>query len=233
MGHRLNGVDTEGLPMYIIKEFLKEIEISAIVETGTAGGLSINEAAKYFTGCYTIELQEDRKVSVPENVSCLFGNSIDLLPGLVKKFIKQKELLEEGGYNYVLFWLDSHFDGDKPKDSPYKDCYLLEELDIISQYSQDALVVIDDARLFLGQPPHPNDASQWPTIQQIFKKFNESFPYHYTTITDDYIISVPDRLKWILDREWMGRYKIRYPDEPDRIKSAVRLSYESLLKYIK
>lgn len=233
MGYRLNtGVDTNGLPLYLVKEFLKEIDIPTIVECGTAGGESIIEAARFFHDCYTIEIQEERKIAHPLNVNCLYGNSVDMLPGLITHFINLKKDCAEGEYMYVLFWLDSHFDGDKPEDSSYKDCYLLEELEIISEYSQDAIVIVDDCRLFLGQPPHPNDGTQWPTIQEIFGKFKDKFPYHFTTITDDYIISIPDRLKWILDREWMARYKIRYPDEPEVIKNAVKLAYQSLLKYI-
>lgn len=232
MGYNLNGVDTEGIPMYLLKEFLKEIEITALVETGTAGGKSTIEAASYFDKIYTIELQEDRKAPLPLNVDRLYGNSIDMLPAIIQHLIHLKKDCKQGDYKYVAFFLDSHFDGDKPADSKYKDCYLLEELDIISPYSQDSIIIIDDCRLFLGQPPHPNDASQWPTIQEIFDTFKNKFPYHYTTITDDYVLSIPDRIKWILDREWMARYKIRYPDEPDVIKNATKLAYQSLLKYI-
>lgn len=236
MGYCLNGVNTGGIPMYLINEFLKGIEIPVIVETGTAFGDSIKEASKYFEECYTIELNEERGVvsnTDTGNIHYYKGHTIDVLPNLLSQFQYLKGDIPDGSYRYILWWLDAHFDGDKPAASPYKDCYVLEELDIISPYSQDSLVIIDDARLFFGNPPYPNNAAQWPTVQQIFATFNDKFPYHYTTIIDDYIISIPDRLKWILDREWMARFSIRYPNENDKLKSQVKDVYAALKNYIK
>lgn len=235
MGYNINSVvDTGGVPMYIIQEFLKEIPIDYFVELGTAAGDSAKEASKHFPEVITIEINEDRPqydVSA-KNIKWLTGRSIDLLPKIVADFVNHKTDHSIQGFKYALFWVDSHFDGDKPNDSPYKDCYLLEELDIISWYDQDSIVFIDDARLFMGNPPYPNNAAEWPTIQEIFSKFNEKFKYHYTTIIDDYIISIPDRIKWILDREWMSRYSIRYPNESDKLKSQVKDVYSAFQKYI-
>lgn len=235
MGYRLNtGVETGGVPMYILKEFLKEIDIEVFIELGTASGDSVKEASKYFKECITVEINPKR----PEydlgikNIKWENGRSIDLLPQIVNNLVIHKTDKVKEGYRYAAFWVDSHFDGDKPNDSEFKDCYLLEELDIISWYAQDAIVIIDDARLFLGNPPHPNKADEWPLIQDVFKKFDDKFKFHFTTICDDYIISFPDRIKWIYDRLWMRDYKIRYPDEPDKIKNAVKLAYNSFLKYM-
>lgn len=232
MGYKVNNrCNTEGIPMYLINQLLKEIKVDTLIELGTAGGLSAKEGAKYFKEVITIELNEDRPIYdlTLKNVRWLSGNSIDVLPNLMNEFINKKP---EEGYNYVVFFIDSHFDGDKPEDSPYKDCYLLEELDIISWYAQDAIVLIDDARLFMGNPPHPNNPSQWPKIQEIFDKFKEKFPYHFTTIVDDYILSIPDRLEWVFQEEWVSRYKVRYPDDADKLKIQVKDVYSALLKYI-
>lgn len=235
MGYRLNNrCDTEGVPMYLLHEFLKEIPIPLFVETGTAGGNSIKEAAKYFEECYTIELNGNRPVydTSLENVKWLSGNSIDILPVLISELVNYKADNKIEGYRYCVFWLDSHFDGDKPIDSPYKDCYLIEELDIISDYAQDSIIIIDDARLFMGHPPHPNNFNEWPTISEIFDKFKEKFEFHFTTIVDDYIISFPDRIEWIFQREWVSKYKTRFPDENDKLKSQVKDVYSALIKYI-
>jgi hypothetical protein len=236
MGYSISDcVDTGGIPMYLINEFLSEIEIPICVELGTASGGSAKEAAKYFNEVMTVELNEYRPIydSNIKNITWLNGNSIDVLPGIIKSLISYKEenLIEY--HRYCLFWVDSHFDGDKPKDSPYKDCYLLDELEIISPYSQDAIIIIDDARLFMGNPPYPNKADEWPTIQQVFGVFRERFPYHFTTIVDDYILSIPDRLKWIYDRLWMRDYKKRFPDDEDKIRSAAKLAFDSFIKYIR
>lgn len=232
MGYRINDrCDTEGIPIYLINEFLKEIEINTLVELGTAGGKSAKEAAKHFKEVITIELNEDRPLYDLSltNVKWLNGNTITVLPDIINNLVSKKP---SEGHAYALFFVDSHFDGDKPEDSPYKDCYLLEELDIISMYSQDAIVIIDDARLFMGYPPHPNNPKEWPTIAEIFAKFKEKFPYHFTTLVDDFIISFPDRLEWIYQREWMAKYKVRFPDESDKLKSQVKDVYSALKRYL-
>lgn len=235
MGQRLNGVNTGGIPMYLINEFLKETDIPLFVELGTASGGSIKEAAPYFKECVTIEINEDRPLydSTLRNVKWLIGNTIDILPGLIEEFINYKSDNKIEDHRYCLFWVDSHFDGDKPKNSKYKDCYLLEELDIISLYSQDSIIIIDDARLFMGNPPQPNNALEWPNLQQIFEKFRQKFPYFFVTIVDDYILAFPDRLKWVFDREWMGRYSVRYPSDADKLKSQVKDVYDALINYMK
>lgn len=237
MGFRLNSlVDTGGVPMYLIKEFIEQVQIDVFVETGTASGGSIKEASKYFNECHTIELNEGRPKYDPsiKNITWHTGNSIDVLPDIVRGLLKHKEEngMQPEDYRYCLWWLDSHFDGDKPKNSPFKDCYLLEELDIISQYAQDSIIIIDDARLFMGYPPHPNEPKEWPTIQQTFAKFKDKFEYYFVTVCDDYIIAFPDRLEWIYQRLWMRDYKKRYPDDDEKIRLATKLVYDSLLKYI-
>lgn len=235
MGFRLTPCcNTDGIPMYVINEFLKEIEIDVLVELGTAGGASTIEAAKHFKEVITVELNEDRPKYDQSltNVQWINGNSIDVLPEIINELIDYKEKNSPKDHRYAMFFIDSHFDGDKPKDSPYKDCYLLEELEIISRYAQDAIIIIDDARLFLGNPPQPNNAKEWPTVQEIFSFLESSFQYHYFTIIDDYIISMPDRIKWIFDKIWMESYDRRFPNDKERVRNAVKLTYNSFLNYI-
>lgn len=235
MGYRINkACDTGGIPLYLINRFLKHIKIPTLVETGTAAGGSVKEAASYFENCHTIELNPERpiKEDAPQNIIWHTGSSIEVLPEIVYQLIQKKAGIDSPHFRYAMFWLDSHFDGDKPSGSKYKDCYLLEELEIISEYSQDSIIIIDDARLFMGNPPHPNEPKEWPNLQQIFKMFDEKFPYFFVTIIDDYIIALPDRVKWIFDEEWVEGYKIRYPDEPEVIRNAAKLAYNSFIKYI-
>ena len=53
MGYRLNGCDTDGVPVYLIKRLLEHTAIPVFVETGTAAGGSIKQAAELFEKCYT------------------------------------------------------------------------------------------------------------------------------------------------------------------------------------
>jgi len=93
MGYRLNNrCDTEGLPMYLVQEFLNDIKIETLVELGTAGGASTKEGAKHFKEVITIELNEDRPLYDLSltNVKWLNGNTIDVLPALMNEFINKK-----------------------------------------------------------------------------------------------------------------------------------------------
>ncbi len=235
MGYRINErVNTGGVPIYLIERFLKHIEIPVFVETGSASGGSIKEAARYFDICHTIELNEGRQI-VDEsltNVHWHNGNTIEVLPEIVSELVRYKESLDTPHFRYAMFFLDAHWDGDKPEGEETKDCYLLEELEAIAPYDQNSIIIIDDARLFMGNPPHPNNPKEWPTIQQVFKLFDEKFKYFRVTIIDDFIIAFPDRVEWIFQEEWVEQYKTRYPDEKDKIRNATKLVYDSFIKYI-
>lgn len=240
MGYKVNnGVDTGGLPMYLINPLIEYCNVPTFVETGTAGGLSIKEAAKHFKDCYTIELIEGRACidDTLDNVRWLTGNSVDMLLPIVNNLIGAKNRMQIKDkppvYHYALFWLDAHYSDPIPNISQYKECYILEELEIISGYRDDAIILIDDARLFCGHPPAPNNPKDWPSIQDIFVLLKERFPYNYSTIVDDYILSIPDRLREPVDAEWRSRFSIRYPTESDKLKSEVKNVYSALLNYIK
>src|SRR5271155_439462 len=88
MGYRLFGVDTEGVPMHLIKSLRDTATVDVFVECGTAGGDSIRKAAPYFKECHTIELIPGRAMidrSIP-NVKWYTGHSVDILGRLVKRF---------------------------------------------------------------------------------------------------------------------------------------------------
>lgn len=239
MGYKVNNiVDTGGFPFYLIEKLIKEYKVDHFVETGTAGGLSIKEAAKHFKKCQTIELIENRAIvdNDIENIIWHTGNSADILLPIVNELIGQKNSMQIKDnppiYNYALFFLDAHYSDPKPNTSKYKECYLLEEIEIISGYRDDSIIIIDDARLFFGPPPAPNNPKDWPSISKIFALLNEKFPYNTTTIRDDYIVSYPDRLDEPFDAEWVSRYSIRYPTESELIKSYAKKVFSEFKKYI-
>jgi len=234
MGYMLNGCDTGGLPVYLIKPMLEKHDIHFLVETGTAGGQSIREAANLFKKCWTIEVIEGRQdiEDAPSNVDFLVGDSAELLSGIIKelKVIKSKKPV--AGKQYVLFYLDAHFCGDTPNDTGFPECPLLDEIKSVAEYGEEAIVIIDDARLFFGSPPHPNDPTQWPSICDIFHLLKECFPYNHITITDDYILCIPIHVKETVDKEWRDRFHIRYPSESDKLKGQVKDVYKALINYI-
>lgn len=235
MGYSVNElVKTGGVPMHLIKPLLADFNVPYFIETGSAGGESAKEASKYFKNVYTIELRAGRQnienTIFYKNINWYEGHSHEKLIDVISD-IKSANNTEE--LPLALFYLDAHYDGDKPADSKDKDCYLLEEIEVIAEkYGQNAIIIIDDARLFLGHPPAPNDPRQWPTIQKIFKSIDELFEYHIATVTDDYIIAYPDRVQDPFNNEWRKNYHLRYPDEKRRIKNVVRGAWVELQKYL-
>jgi hypothetical protein len=233
MGYLLNGVNTGGIPFYLVNKLKDFVSIDIFVETGTAGGESIREAAKIFKECHTIELIENRAVQdlSIKNIKWHTGNSIDVLPAIVNSILKKKESAED--YHYALFWLDAHYCDPVPNTSGIKECPVLEELEIISSIEKDAIIFIDDARLFLGQVPAPGNPEEYPSIQDIFVLLKNKFPHNYSTIVDDYIISIPSRLRTPIDEEWRSRFSIRYPNAEDKLKSDAVNVYNAVLNYLK
>lgn len=238
MGFRVNDVvNTGGFPFYLINELISTVKVDWFIETGSASGGTIKEAAKLFKRCVTMELVEGRqKQDEQQNIEWLTGHSVELLLPVVNELISEKNSMQTTGkdrvYNYAIFFLDAHYDGDKPPYSPYKDCYLLEELEIISPYQDSAIIFIDDARLFFGHPPAPNNPKEWPTIREIFALLEKLYPFNTTTIRDDFIISYPSRLDEIFDAEWRKNYTKRYPSAEDKLKTETKNVYEAFKKYI-
>lgn len=239
MGFKVsNIVNTGGFPFYLIQGLKKEFTIDYWVETGTAGGLSVKEAAKHFKHCWTIELIKGRaKKEDFDNVTWMEGNSVDLLPEILYelRLIKEKIPKQVDGtpnYLYSIFWLDAHWSEPYKNDTQYKECYVMDELEILKTHEKDAIIIIDDARLFCGHPPAPNNPKDWPTIQDIFVKLKNDFPYNYSTIVDDYILSLPERMREPIDREWRQNYPIRYPSHEDSIRMQARNVVNEFKKYI-
>lgn len=223
MGYRSNGVNTGGLPIDYIKPFVEQYEIKVFIETGTAGGDSVRKAADMFEVCHTIEIVKSRPVDLvpfPENVFLHEGDSGELLKGIAKPYKGER----------ILFWLDAHWSEDYESTDKENECPLIREIQAIKGH--DALVLIDDARLFLGPHPWPCDYRYWPQFQDVFNALRDSFPRHRITIVDDYIVAIPDYMDDTFRIEWWDRFKVRYPEGDQVIKSELRHVVEYFKKFI-
>jgi len=225
MGYRHYGVNTGGIPINYIRLFSSTFNISVFVETGTAGGESIKQAALIFPICHTIEVVEGRSEgSYPDNVTLHTGNSANLLLGIAESYNNQK----------VFFWLDAHWSEPYASEEQDQECPLMQEIDSIFHAGcKEPFIMIDDARLFLGPPPWPCDPRKWPNIKGIFERLTDCWPEHIITMIDDYIICIPNYCKDIFSDEWRGRFQERYPNEDQKVLLAVKKTYDSFLNYIK
>lgn len=222
MGYLHNGVKTGGLPIEYIKRFVDEYGIKVFIETGTAGGQSVSDASAIFETCHTIEIVEGRSnVWCPGNVTFYIGDSAKIL----------KEVASQHKGQRIVFWLDAHWSEPYEAPSEVEECPLLYEIRAIKGH--DALILIDDARLFFGAHPHPGDPRKWPRFDQVFAYLRECFPKHMISIVDDYIIAVPDYMMDTFHVEWRERFKERYPEAIDRVKMELRNSCEYLMNFMK
>lgn len=222
-------VKSGGLPTWLIEPLLESTVIPVFVETGTAGAASVNIASKLFETCHTIEILENtvNEHPVADNITYHVGNTVDILPQLVS------ELNETHNQSSILFWLDAHYSGSTENTSGYKECYILEELEIVSRYNGNSIILIDDARLFMGWVPSPLDPRDWAGIDEIFATIKEKFPNNRTTIMDDYIFSYPEALHYAVNLEWRRNYSIRYPDAQTKLKSQAKEVFNAIKEYLK
>ena len=234
MGYRTQGVDTGGLPFHLVKPILEKYNVPFFVETGSAGGDSSVLASKLFKKIFSIELIEGRQEidGAPDNIEFMVGDSVKLLPKIIEGLPKKEN-------QYTLFYLDAHYSDDVPNETGYPECPVIEEIKCVAENGYHSIIIIDDARLFFGQPPYPHNPEEWPSIKEIFILLNEKFPYHHITITDDYILAIPLHVRDVIDKEWRERFHIRYPNAEDKLRGQykdvwqdVKEKYSNFLKYV-
>lgn len=197
------GIVNFSIPKSLVLKFHHFKPFENFIETGTYLGGTTFWAAKHFPKVYTIEIDEQLSKAAasqsdcPENIEFLVGDSKTVLPSLLQGSVAGS----------CLFWLDGHWcSGGGGKE---QECPLLDELEAI-QSKQDSLILIDDARCFLGPLPPPHEASHWPRIDEIFRKITELFPTHKFTILDDVIVILPLEYLPVFDAEWQSGFNQRF-----------------------
>jgi hypothetical protein len=125
-------------------ELLKDdfTKYKCFIETGTCIGETIEIMQPHFNNLYTIEVHEPLYLMAKENlkntkINFILGDSSKVFQTLLP------EIKED-----TIFFLDGHYSsGNTGKGE--KDCPLLEELEIIStKFVHNAIIIIDDYRLF-------------------------------------------------------------------------------------
>lgn len=204
------GVVSFSIPQALVSAFTDNLNIPNFVETGTYKGNSAIWAASNFDKVYTIEISPElskyaaSRPDAKENIEFIVGSSKTEMPKLVERI-----------NGPALYWLDGHWcmnAGGKDDECP-----LMDELIAISKL-QDSIILIDDARCFLGLLPPPHRAEDWPRIDEIFALIKEKFPEHTTTIVDDVIVSVPPEAKKALDVYWQQTFNTRFYDPAYALK---------------
>jgi hypothetical protein len=146
------------------------------VETGTYFGETIFAMEPHFTNLYTIEVKEEFYTNTKtkytgSKIQFYLGDSAEVLCTLVPTLSGK-----------TIFFLDGHWSAGRTGRGK-KDCPLLEELDHIVQFHKDqAIVIIDDARLFGKGPSRGTEICNWEAIttQTILQKVESRMTRFYT-----------------------------------------------------
>ena len=179
-----------------IDKFKEKHQLTAFVETGTAGGDGVNAGfSAGFSRVLSCEMHYPSYMNCLQrfanyrNVKIFYGSSVDMLP----------VILSELGGEKVLFWLDAHvlmsydplYDSRETDKLPLR--YELDAITIDRDFSKD-VIVIDDFRLYDESLRHKD--FNYPT--SITKKeILAYFPDHDGLLIDkqDYIYVLQPKVK--------------------------------------
>ena len=145
------------LKQAVVSDYAKKFNIKILVETGTYLGDMVFAMQDQFAKIYSIELSPHfyakavARFSGNKKVTILQGDSGNVLNQLVPEL-----------KSAALFWLDGHYSGGQTAKGE-KECPIYEELKAVFASPFEHVVLIDDARLFIGQ-------HDYPTIEEL-KKF--------------------------------------------------------------
>jgi hypothetical protein len=127
--------------------------LNTFVETGTYLGDTIWSLKDLFEQIYSVELSEElyrrakKRFSGYSNIHLLQGDSSEKLFDVVRQLRTP-----------ALFWLDGHYSGGITAKGE-KVCPIYDELEaVFSSIIKGHVIVIDDARLFVGKDDYPTYA---------------------------------------------------------------------------
>lgn len=159
-------------------ELARKYNLATLVETGTYLGDMMYAMQPHFEQLYSIELSKlfyskaVKRFSSNPNIKLLNGDSALKLNEVVLQLKSP-----------ALFWLDGHYSGGITAKGD-KECPVYEELEWIFKSQLEHVIVIDDARLFIGK----ND---YPTIDEL-KAFVQAKKPNYTMeVANDSIRLLP------------------------------------------
>ncbi len=160
----------------IVKKFAKKYGINTFIESGTYLGDMVMSVKNIFRKIYSIELSHElataakKRFSDYNNIKILQGDSGQVLPVLLAEINEA-----------VLFWLDGHYSsGVTAKGDLFTPIF--KELEAILNHKiKNHVILIDDARLFVGE-------QDYPTVAQLSEFVIKISPASVLNVINDIIV---------------------------------------------
>jgi hypothetical protein len=177
---RLKDINSVPVPHNIkaetIKYYAKMFQIKNFIETGTFLGKMTIAVKDTFENIISIELSDviyERAVKLfakYPHISIKHGDSGSILP-IVLQTVNQP----------CMFWLDGHYSGGITAKADIETPIISEIKTILNHPVKNHVILIDDARLFIG-------SRDYPTLDQVKKLLSEFSPDFNFEVKDDIII---------------------------------------------
>lgn len=135
----------------IILEYAIAYNLKTLVETGTFLGEMVADVREYFDKIISIELSEalferaSKKFAKDQNIEIVQGDSAEILSQILLSLDKP-----------ALFWLDAHYSGGITAKGQINTPVYKELIDIFEYSSGLDVILIDDARMFVGENGYPD-----------------------------------------------------------------------------
>jgi len=184
------GAISFSLDLDLLEELQRLLPLDLFIETGTFRGETLAAVHGRFKTCISVELSPEyhaaaaRRFAGLPGIQVKLGNSPEVLRGLRSDFTGRS----------TFFWLDAHWCAAAGTAGLVSQCPLLEELRAIGSLNGDSVLLIDDARLFLGPPPKPHEISAWPDFDAILRELRRLSEQHALVYFNDVLAFVPGRI---------------------------------------
>jgi len=196
----------------VVIEYIKKYSPAVFIETGTYKGKMVYAVMPYINQIYSIELDRRhyqnarRRFAGYSNIHIIQGQSGEVLPQVLKDIDKP-----------CLFWLDAHYSGGSTARADME-TPIMQEMECILNHPCAAghIVLIDDARCFIGK-------SDYPTLEALREFIRKTCPDWVFKVENDIIRAHADK-RHIHEPDMLKTITSQYSDDGKMGKGALYLN---------